>query len=40
VHRLVVLMAVVPAVVPPEMNQSSINEQCAWAARNLFSSGE
>ena len=38
VHRLVVLMAVVAAVVPTEIKQSSINEQCSWAASNLSSS--
>ena len=38
VHRLVVLMAVVSAVVPPELKQSSVDEQCAWVASYLSSS--
>jgi len=35
-----VLMAVVRAVVPPEKKQSSVDEQCAWAASYLSSSGD
>jgi len=38
VHRLVVLIAGVPAVVPREIKQSRINEQCARAASYLSSS--